>query len=75
MKKFLWLDEEESVVGSRSDPDDKIATDLGSKSTTENRLLLGLLLLKEPWEPCSLFDMGPYIFTRLYHICLIIMLG
>ncbi len=37
MKKF-WLDEEDSVVGSISDPDDKIATDLGSKSTTDNRI-------------------------------------
>ncbi len=38
MKKLLWLDEEDSVVSSRSDPDDKIAADLGSKSTTENRI-------------------------------------
>ncbi len=37
MKKILWLDEEDSVVGSRSDPNDKIATDLGSKSTTRVR--------------------------------------
>ncbi len=28
MKKLLWLDEDGSVVGSISDPDDKIATDL-----------------------------------------------
>ncbi len=26
------------MVGCRSDPDDKIATDLGSKSTTKNRI-------------------------------------
>ncbi len=33
MKKFLWLDEKVSVVSSISDPNDKIATDLGSKSS------------------------------------------
>ncbi len=39
MKKLLWLDEEGSVVGCRSDPDDKFATDFGNKSTTENRIV------------------------------------
>ncbi len=43
MKKLLWLDEEYSVVSSRSDPDDKIATDLCSKSTTENRIATGVI--------------------------------
>ncbi len=38
MKKLLRLDKEDSVVGSRSDPDDKIATDLCSIRTTENRI-------------------------------------
>ncbi len=32
------MDEEDSVVGTRSDPDDKIAINLGNKSTTENRI-------------------------------------
>ncbi len=30
------------MVGSTSDPDDKITTDLGSKSTTENRIATGV---------------------------------
>ncbi len=38
MEKLLWLNEEDSVVSSRSDPDDKIATALGSKSTTKSRI-------------------------------------
>ncbi len=42
MKKLLWLGEKDSVVGRRSDPDDKIATDLCSKSTTENRIATGV---------------------------------
>ncbi len=42
MKKLLWLDEEDSVVGSRSDRYDKIATDRGSKITTENRITAGV---------------------------------
>ncbi len=38
MKKHLWLDEEVSVVGSISDLDDKIATKISSKNTTDNRI-------------------------------------
>ncbi len=48
MKKCLWLDEEVSVVSSISDPDDKIATDLSSKSSTILELLPGLFLLLGP---------------------------
>ncbi len=43
MKKLLWLDEEDLVVSSRSDPNDKITTDLGSKITTENRIAIRVI--------------------------------
>ncbi len=43
MKKLLWLDEKVSVVSSISDPYDKIATDLGSKSTTDIRIATGVI--------------------------------
>ncbi len=43
MKKLLWLDEEVSVVCSISDPDDKIATNPGGKSTTYNRIATGVI--------------------------------
>ncbi len=48
MKKLLLLDEEVSVVSSRSDPDDKIATDLGSKSTTNNRIATRVISATSP---------------------------
>ncbi len=48
MKKLLWLDEEVSVVGSISDPYDKIAADLGSKSTTDNRIATGVISATNP---------------------------
>ncbi len=38
MKKHLRLDEKVSVVGSISDIDDKIATEISSKNTTDNRI-------------------------------------
>ncbi len=53
IKKLLWLDEEDSVVGSRSDPDDKIATDLCSQSTTENRIATRVISATGPRLLCA----------------------
>ncbi len=49
MKKLLCLDEDDSVVGSISDPDDKIASDLSVKSSsTYNRIATGIISATRP---------------------------
>ncbi len=54
MKKLPWLDEKVWVVGSISDTDDKIATDLSSQSTTDNRIAIRVISAINPTPDDSL---------------------